>query len=681
MAVRVLFIVPEINLGGPSRWVISLCKHFTRETQVAGVVCTGIDTDQSVEEELCRYAEVIHPNRHRTADGQISISFADARHAIRQAAMHADVIVSWGCDYLGEVTQGVRLPVVDVARWTPDWKFSQRTLKSSQGATHYVACSEAAKESFPESIRKEVQVLQNGVDFDRIVPTEGHHFIRAKYEIIPELPLTLFIGRYYNVKNPMFLLEVIDGFRQVGQERQWVFMGDTGAPANTRILKSQAALLDADITFVPYDPQIGNLLSMASCVAIPSETEAFPFVALEALAARVPVVISDCKFAREFESVNVGAFEIAPIDDAVAFGDAIARAERTDAHTKAENAALVFHSYNSVRAARRWEDYLKTVSWRGREEPVRVKRRKKRVHVVYDVQGWAFWHIAIGLEREAPDDWEVTVSTPQDMPDMTQVDVCLAFLYHTVESIRRQIDSTSPPTVLAMTVNNGQSWNGKVEYRDDRIKAAYPHCDYVIHNNLASFNVRGGSNHFHCNNGVDLNVFDSWIHPARREKKILWCGSERHKELKGYDILENNRQVFEDQGFVLDLHCSDSARGPRSQEQMADWYNTGSVYLCASETEGTPNPLLEASACGCSVVSTNVGNAPELIRSNINGLIVHSREAGHILAACQRAHENRVAWSQEMLRDIKDWSWEARAKEYFRLFDTFVKQRKKTLVI
>ena len=47
---------------------------------------------------------------------------------------------------------------------------------------------------------------------------------------------------------------------------------------------------------------------------------------------------------------------------------------------------------------------------------------------------------------------------------------------------------------------------------------------------------------------------------------------------------------------------------------MAAWYDTGTVYVVASQFEGTPNPALEAASAGCVVVSTPVGNMPELIR-------------------------------------------------------------------
>ena len=46
--------------------------------------------------------------------------------------------------------------------------------------------------------------------------------------------------------------------------------------------------------------------------------------------------------------------------------------------------------------------------------------------------------------------------------------------------------------------------------------------------------------------------------------------------------------------------------------EMLDFYNDIGTLVCFSESEGTPNPILEAAACGRAVLSTKVGNFPVL---------------------------------------------------------------------
>jgi glycosyltransferase involved in cell wall biosynthesis len=100
---------------------------------------------------------------------------------------------------------------------------------------------------------------------------------------------------------------------------------------------------------------------------------------------------------------------------------------------------------------------------------------------------------------------------------------------------------------------------------------------------------------------------------------------------------------------------------------MADWYNTGTVLVCASATEGTPNPGLEAAACGCTVVSTPVGNMPELIRSGENGYLVE-RRVDALLEGVRTAVADYPRLARQMLADIQDWGWDRRSAAYFRLF-------------
>lgn len=49
-------------------------------------------------------------------------------------------------------------------------------------------------------------------------------------------------------------------------------------------------------------------------------------------------------------------------------------------------------------------------------------------------------------------------------------------------------------------------------------------------------------------------------------------------------------------------------------EEMRDFHHSLDVYVCASKSEGIPNPCLEEVASGLPVVTTRVGGMPELIR-------------------------------------------------------------------
>ena len=62
--------------------------------------------------------------------------------------------------------------------------------------------------------------------------------------------------------------------------------------------------------------------------------------------------------------------------------------------------------------------------------------------------------------------------------------------------------------------------------------------------------------------------------------------------------------------------------GEKPNEELGLWYNAADVFCLASSREGWANVIMEALACGCPVVATNVYGAPEIITSPKVGRLV-----------------------------------------------------------
>ena len=62
--------------------------------------------------------------------------------------------------------------------------------------------------------------------------------------------------------------------------------------------------------------------------------------------------------------------------------------------------------------------------------------------------------------------------------------------------------------------------------------------------------------------------------------------------------------------------------GPRPPEELHRYYSAADLFCLASGREGWPNVLLEALACGCPVVATNVWGIPEVISNPSLGVLV-----------------------------------------------------------
>lgn len=152
---------------------------------------------------------------------------------------------------------------------------------------------------------------------------------------------------------------------------------------------------------------------------------------------------------------------------------------------------------------------------------------------------------------------------------------------------------------------------------------------------------------------------------------VLWVGSQVHANLKGYPILQQLEQLIPDRlGITTDFRLVDSfgKQGARlSLKEMARWYRTGTIYLCASACEGTPNPVLESMASGLVIVSTPVGNVPELIRNGFSGIIVQ-RSVESFLSGIELALSGYRRLREKSLEVIATRSWERQCRSYFKLF-------------
>ncbi len=80
------------------------------------------------------------------------------------------------------------------------------------------------------------------------------------------------------------------------------------------------------------------------------------------------------------------------------------------------------------------------------------------------------------------------------------------------------------------------------------------------------------------------------------------------------------------------------------------------AFLMTSKTEGSPQVIKEAMACGCPIVSVNVGDVAERIGNADGGYIASSRSADEIAALVEKAlaYRGRTAMRQKILAEGLD---------------------------
>lgn len=85
------------------------------------------------------------------------------------------------------------------------------------------------------------------------------------------------------------------------------------------------------------------------------------------------------------------------------------------------------------------------------------------------------------------------------------------------------------------------------------------------------------------------------------------------------------------------LGLGESCHFEPTRPNAADWMRGIDIFVNASSIESFPNAVLEAMACGCCVIGSNVGGIPELITHGEDGLVFESTSQADLTAAIQLA--------------------------------------------
>ncbi len=111
------------------------------------------------------------------------------------------------------------------------------------------------------------------------------------------------------------------------------------------------------------------------------------------------------------------------------------------------------------------------------------------------------------------------------------------------------------------------------------------------------------------------------------------------------------------------------------QRDIENWLPAMDIFVLPSLTEGTPMALLEAMAFGIPVVASAVGDVPQVVDSERNGILVNPGKPGEINNAIQLLYKNETmrkrfsAEAQEKIKEkynVEDWTRKIEA-EYLKM--------------
>lgn len=223
--------------------------------------------------------------------------------------------------------------------------------------------------SFFQVPSDKIDVIPNGVNADAFARWQGKNLsaFRAMYAL-PEEDIVFNVGRIVQEKGSAVLIEAIPRVLRDHPRTKFVISGTGGFASTLKHRAWELGVADSVLFtgFIP-DEDRDRLYSVASCAVFPSLYEPFGIVALQAMAAKTPVVVSEVGgLAEVVKHAETGITVYPNNPDSLAWG-IVHTLNRPDwARQRAQNAyRIVVDEYNwTVIAKRTLQTYQRVIDER-----------------------------------------------------------------------------------------------------------------------------------------------------------------------------------------------------------------------------------------------------------------------------------------------------------------------------
>lgn len=340
--------------------------------------------------------------------------------------------------------------------------------------------------------------------------------------------------------------------------------------------------------------------------------------------------------------------------------------------------------------------------------------KKPKIALVIDTDHWAFGNISRQLQRYLSDRFEFTV-IPMDIIDNIDQVLMMAEDCDLVHFFwREHLTLIGTPYYRSYVESLGMSYSVFEQRFIASKKISTSVYDHLLLNKeeldgrrhlfsdfIAGYTV--GSEKLNSiyskipnypkpayvvQDGVDLSLFkpenlERMQGVGHRELVVGWVGNSKWaselEDFKGlHTILRPAVDELRAEGYAIRLELADRQQGFTPHDEMPGYYARIDVLACSSKIEGTPNPVLEAMACGVAVVSTDVGIVPEVFGERQRAFILEERSKDCMkdkLKSMVGQGELLQALSAENLESIRSWDWSIKAENFYCFFSSVLGRR------
>lgn len=345
---------------------------------------------------------------------------------------------------------------------------------------------------------------------------------------------------------------------------------------------------------------------------------------------------------------------------------------------------------------------------------IKEEKKKPKIALVIDNRGWALDNIACNIERYLSDEFDFKKVYMSDIPGdnivlllygCTECDI-IHFLWRGYINF---IEGENAEWYLSYYGRNIELFRNNImenmyitagvydhKYLDDEFSLTQNIMKYIDRYTVSSkklFNIYNqlelGKTMYEITDGVDNKMFYP-INIERfkniKDRKIIvgWVGNsmfdvEKSEDYKGiHTIIKPAIEQLNNEGYNIEIISADRAERYIPHNEMPEYYSKIDVYICASINEGTPNPILEAMACGVPVISTDVGITKEVFGVSQQKYILEERNVECLKSKLKMFINNLdeiKKLSDENVNQIEQWTWEKKTEQFREFFRACIAEK------
>jgi glycosyltransferase involved in cell wall biosynthesis len=306
--------------------------------------------------------------------------------------------------------------------------------------------------------------------------------------------------------------------------------------------------------------------------------------------------------------------------------------------------------------------------------PKRIQIRKDykpKILLISDVKGWAWWNKSLIIKKYLSDEFRIDVkcvlgdgATPTNRIDQSAYDLYFTYGYSYIDFLYR--------------VPKFKKATGITAHRPKRMifpkmkMAEHLHANSIML--LKELHDMGFEHAHYIPNGVEEDLFKP-LNPIRKDGDIVvgHVGKKCAKKNQDSIILPAIKKA------KAKSHTNLRTWKDRIPlEEMPITYNSMDVFLVASDEDGTPNPALEAAACGRPIISNRIGNMPEFIKDGYNGFIVPKNVDAYV-EKINYFRENRdelIRMGENARKTVLEgWTWAKQSEHYRKMFHSIFERK------